>query len=97
MHDHDAQRAEFISSNAKAREVFLDGYERGYKAAMDYLDDQIGVTLVSDSYLNDPAGYQRRFAKSAADAVDVYEARQRMGTHKTGPEPYPLHPLRLVS
>jgi len=97
MHDRDLQRADFISSNAKAREVFLDGYERGYKAAMEHLDDQIGVTLVSESYLNDPAGYQRRFAKSAANAVDVYEARQRMGTHKTGPEPYPLHPLRLVS
>lgn len=96
MHDHDAQRAEFISSNAKAREVFLDGYERGYKAAMDYLDDQIGVTLVSESYLKDPGGYQRRFAKSAADAVDIYEARLRMGTHKTGPAPEHLYPLRMI-
>lgn len=93
MHDHDAQRAEFISTNQKAREIFLDGYERGYKAAMEYLDDQIGVTLVSESYLNDPAGYQRRFAKSAANAVDVYAARQARGTHKTGPEPKPLYPL----
>lgn len=96
MHDQDSQRAEFISSNPKAREIFLEGYERGYKAAMDELDDRIGLTLVSESYLDDPAGYQRRFAKSAANAVDVYAARQAMGTHKTGPEPKPLYPLRLV-
>lgn len=96
MRDQDAQRAEFISSNTKAREIFLEGYERGYKAAMDELDDRIGLTLVSESYLDDPAGYQRRFAKSAANAVDVYAARQAMGTNKTGPEPKPLYPLRLV-
>lgn len=93
MIDHESRRAEFISTNPKAREIFLEGYERGYKAAMEYLDDQIGVTLLSESYLDDPAGYQRRFAKSAANAVDVYAARQAMGTHKTGPEPKPLYPL----
>lgn len=96
MNDQDMQRAQFISSNARAREIFLDGYERGYKAAMDELYDRIGLTLVSESYLDDPAGYQRRFAKSAANAVDVYAARQAMGTHKTGPEPQPLYPLRMV-
>lgn len=97
MIDHETRRAEFISTNQKAREIFLDGYERGYKAALEEIDDQIGVNLVSESYLNDPAGYQRRFAKSAANAVDVYEARKRMGTHKAGPEPHPLHPLKFAS
>ncbi|WPR65492.1 hypothetical protein SLW73_03985 [Glutamicibacter protophormiae] len=97
MHDQDSQRAQFISSNAKAREIFLEGYERGYKAAMDELDDRIGITLVSESYLDDPAGYQRRFAKSAANAVDVYAVRKAMGTHKTGPAPQPIYPLRMVS
>lgn len=96
MRDQDAQRAQFISSNPKAREIFLEGYERGYATAMAEVDDLIGLTLVSESYLDDPAGYQRRFAKSAANAVDIYAARQAMGTHNTGPEPKPLYPLRLV-
>lgn len=97
MGNHELRRAEFISTNPKAREIFLDGYERGYKAALEEIDDRLGVALVSESYLKDPAGYQRRFAKSAANAVDVYEARRRMGTHKSGPEPPPLHPLEFAS
>lgn len=55
-------------------------------SAEDYIK---GLTLVSEDFLRDPDGYHRRFAKSAANAVDVIEARKKMGTNKVAESPRP--------
>lgn len=62
----DAELSKFISSDALARRIFLSGFEAGHL---------VGWARADQTAADEYADHARKFAKSAAQWIDVAKAR----------------------